>query len=585
MKLTCSSENAIPNRYCPPALGNGDLSLLVDYAGGTTPREYCDNHIKSGLWRAGFRYDKPGFPLVPFGFFEHQIDNAGPVTNWTQTLHVTNAASESECSFRNGIRMRSYVYCHLRFNLIVIRKEIRGTDSFRMRYLFAPERTDSVPVTETKTAYQINTWSGIRGTVSFFSPDPAVTALHTGTEIILTSSAPAAVFYLAFDEEAETFARTHSEPEIEASHRAAWAEYWAESTVPADRLPEQVLKAARTSEYHLRISSTKWSIPTGIYPYHWEGRYFAFDEFFALEGLLAAGHLSTAKKIPQFRFSHLDAAKTRAYSYFGSKSPAARFVWETIEQPGIEGAPGGFWIEHIFHLAHIALGAWHCSQNGSDLEFLRETAYPLMRGCAEYYRIFSVDEKEKGRFVIGKCTDLERLGAARENPFMTTCGVIATFRAAAEAANLLHTDSGLRENWITLAEKLTQTLPQNDHTYLPYPGCTDKSIGLFSGIFPYGNLPVDDPKQRQGIQDFCASEQQFGNMYPVGKSLCTWYAGWKAVTFRRLGETETAKTVVRQMAEETGCFSEVFEIFETGHHPWFCTGEGILLQAVCEAWR
>ena len=66
--------------------------------------------------------------------------------------------------------------------------------------------------------------------------------------------------------------------------------------------------------------------------------------------------------------------------------------------------------------------------------------------------------------------DLERLGAARENPFMTTCGVIATFRAAAEAANLLHTDSGLRENWMTLAEKLTQTLPQNDHTYLPYPG-------------------------------------------------------------------------------------------------------------------
>ena len=304
-----------------------------------------------------------------------------------------------------------------------------------------------------------------------------------------------------------------------------------------------------------------------------------------MEGLLAAGHLSTAKKIPQFRFSHLDAAKARAYSYFGNKSPAARFVWETVEQPGIEGAPGGFWIEHIFHLAHIALGAWHCSQNGRDLEFLRETAYPLMRGCAEYYRIFSVDEKEKGRFVIGKCTDLERLGAARENPFMTTCGVIATFRAAAEAANLLHTDSGLRENWITLAEKLTQTMPQNDHTYLPYPGCTDKSIGLFSGIFPYGNLPVDDPKQRQGIQDFCASEQQFGNMYPVGKSLCTWYAGWKAVTFRRLGETETAKTVVRQMAEETGCFSEVFEIFETGHHPWFCTGEGILLQAVCEAWR
>ena len=47
-----------------------------------------------------------------------------------------------------------------------------------------------------------------------------------------------------------------------------------------------------------------------------------------------------------------------------------------------------------------------------------------------------VEEKEKGRFIIGKCTDLERLGAACENPFMTTCGAIALFRAAAEAAEL-----------------------------------------------------------------------------------------------------------------------------------------------------
>ena len=39
MKLTCSSENAIPNRYCPPALGNGDLSLLVDSAGARILRQ------------------------------------------------------------------------------------------------------------------------------------------------------------------------------------------------------------------------------------------------------------------------------------------------------------------------------------------------------------------------------------------------------------------------------------------------------------------------------------------------------------------------------------------------------------------
>lgn len=585
MKLTCANNTMNGKRYCPLAVGNGDLSMLVDYAGGTTPRKYCDGHMESGLWRAGFRYDSPGFPLVSFGFFEHRIDNAGAVTGWTQTLHVTGAASESVCTYENGAGVHSYVYCHLHHNLIVIRKKIIGADSFRMSFFFAPERTGTVPMSDTKTAYCIDAWSGIRGTVSFFSPGPDVTARRTDSEITLETTASEAVFFLAFDEEAEAFARSHTEAEIEASHRAAWAEYWAESTVPADRLPEKVLQAARTSEYHLRISSTKWSIPTGIYPMHWQGRYFAFDEFFALEGLLAAGHYSTAKKISRFRFSHLEKAKARAHSYFGSCSSGAHFVWETIEVPGLEGAPGGFWIEHIFHMANIALGAWHCSRNGKDTDFLREIAYPLMRGCAEYYRIFSVDEKEKGRFVIGKCTDLERLGAARENPFMTTCGVIATFRAAAEAAELLGADPDLRESWGTLAGKLTETLPQDGRSYLPYPGCTDKSIGLFSGVFPYGNLPVDDPKQRQGIEDFCATEEKFGNMYPVGKSLCTWYAGWKALTFRRLGEQETAEAAVRQMAEDTGCFSEVFEICETGHHPWFCTGEGILLQAVCETYR
>lgn len=586
MILTCTSDTERKNRYCPPALGNGDLSMLIDYTGGCRPAPYCEGRIDSGLWRAGFRYDSPGFEMVPFGFFEHRIADAGRVLSWKQSLHLTGAFVESLCVYENGANVRSRIYCHLEHNLIVIRKQFSGTDSLSMIFSFGPKRTKTVALSDTKTAYEIDAWSGLRGTISFFSPDPSVKVSRTDSEILLESSAPDTLFFLAFDDEAEAFARSLSEEEIRASHTDAWARFWAESTLPAGELPENVRQAARTSEYHLRISSTKWSIPTGIYPSHWAGRYFAFDEFFPLEGLLASGHRELARKITRFRLSQLDAARKRAYQYFSSKGEgdAIRIVWETLEEPGIEGAPAGFWLEHIFHMANVALGAWHCSGEGEDLEFLNEV-WPLIRGCAEFYRVFSVEEKEKGRFVVGKCTDLERLGAARENAFMTTCGVIATFRAAADAAERMQLDPELRTIWRSLAGKLTETLPQNDRAYLPYPGCPDQSIGLFSGIFPYGNLHADDPKQRAAIENFCATEQKFGNMYPIGKSVCTWYAGWKAIVFRRIGEIEKAKAVLSLAADETGCFSEVFEIYETGHHPWFCTGEGILLQAICETWK
>lgn len=585
MIITSTKSTTKEEHYVPLPLGNGDLSMLCDYCGNTTAKEYFHNNIRSGIWRAGIRYEKRDTPLVSFGFFEQIPATEAPVVNWTQTLHLEDGSSESVTIHSDGVKIESRVYCLLDRNLVVIRKKISGTHPLRMRYFFAPERTRTVPLSATATAYKIDSYSDILGTVSFFSLSP-YKAERTDTEIHLETAASEAVFCLAFDDEAERFALEHTEEQIHAHQQKLWSAFWNESTVPAERLPEKVRQMARTCEYHLRISSTRWSIPIGIYPTHWQGRYFAFDEYFALQGLLASGHTELAKKIPQFRLSHLPAARLRAYCYFGDGTEGypARFVWEAVEEPGVEGAPGGFWLEHVFHMTHIGLGAWECSGHGRDSEFLSAVAYPLLRSCAEYFRIFVVDEKEKGRFIIGKCTDLERLGAACENPFMTTCGAIALFRAAAEAAGLRNENPDLRSEWLRLANALRDTLPQDERSYLPKPGSADKSIGLLSGIFPYDVLPGDDPKQLQAIEDFCATERKFGNMYPVGQSLCSWYAGWKALTFLRLGKKEIATQILRDAAADTGYFSEVFEIHETGHHPWFTTAEGALLQAVCEVY-
>ncbi len=585
MLISSSKSGTAEEHYVPLPLGNGDLSMLCDYCGNTTPKEYFGNNIRSGIWRAGIRYEKRDTPLVSFGFFEQIPATEAPVIDWTQSLHLDYGASESVIIHSDGVRVESQVYCLLDRNLVVIRKRLSGARTLKMRYFFAPERTTAVPLSLTATAYKIDSYSEILGTVSFFPATPCRVA-RSDSEIRLETDGPEAVFYLAFGDEAERFAVEHAEEEIRAHQRKLWSSFWNESAVPADRLPEQVRKVARTCEYHLRISSTRWSIPIGIYPTHWQGRYFAFDEYFALEGLLASGHTELARKIPLFRLSHLSAAQVRAYNYFGhgTEGYPARFVWEAVEEPGVEGAPGGFWLEHVFHMTHIGLGAWDCSGRGKDSEFLSAVAYPLLRSCAEYFRIFVVEEKEKGRFIIGKCTDLERLGAACENPFMTTCGAIALFRAAAEAAELLKENPDLSSEWRRLASELRKTLPQDERSYLPKPDSSDKSIGLLSGLFPYEVLSPDDPKQIQAIQDFCETEGNFGNMYPVGQSLCSWYAGWKALTFLRLGKRETAEQILRDAAADTGYFSEVFEIHETGHHPWFTTAEGVLLQAICEVY-
>ena len=222
------------------------------------------------------------------------------------------------------------------------------------------------------------------------------------------------------------------------------------------------------------------------------------------------------------------------------------------------------------HYAPLAVG------NGSLSLLVDE------RGSAEFFRLHQVYNPDGKRYIIGKCTDLERLGAGRENPFMTSCGAIALFRRTADMTDSLGCDADLAREWRKIADGLLLTLPNNGESYLPYPECPDPSIALFSGLYPYEVLDPSDSKLQKGIAWFCQNEKTFGNMYPCGNALCIWYAGWKSLTLLRQGKREEAKALVKYMAESTGQFGEVFEIYETVDHPWFTTAEGIYLQSLCE---
>lgn len=77
-----------------------------------------------------------------------------------------------------------------------------------------------------------------------------------------------------------------------------------------------------------------------------------------------------------------------------------------------------------------------------------------------------------------------------------------------------------------------------------------------------------------------------GNMYSVGRGVCSWYKTWKALVFARLDRAEEALEAAADAAENSGYFGEMYETNDmetmTVYRPWFTTAAGMLVHAVNE---
>jgi len=596
--IECSSKTATKN-YAPLPIGNGDISALIDMEGVQGREAY--HGMKPCVWRAGRRYDTAHREMIPFGRFSHGMEEKPK--SWVQRLDVAKGAVETDCEYEGGKRIASLSFAHLGLPVIATRRDFKGPGRF-VYTLSAPGGTKSLPprmktissVTECgiDIAYEIDGLQPYHGAISILCERPAKASID-GNEFSLEVEDGPASFFIAFADSMDADDVTKASFELKelirkegfeglfASHRQRWADYWKESYVKMPSRKEAEVYA--TAQYHLRISSTAWSMPVGIFPEHWNGRYFGFDEHFGFMGLATSGHLDVARKIPEFRFKTLPKARARAFSYFGEEngeSFGAKYNWE-CDEGGDDRTPSGFWLEHIFNMAQIALSSWEMWRYGGEIEFLREKAYPVIASCAKFYEKQHLYEVDGGRLIVGKCTDLERLGAARENAFMTSCGVIATLEAAAKAAGILDSDAEKAKAWREKARRLKESLPRKNGRYVPYPGCEKKSIAVFAGSFPYHVLKADDPEQKAAVEDYLANENSFGNMYPVGNSVCVWYAAWKGIAFARLGNLAKAYDCVKQACREANCFSEIFEISSPAMHPWFTTAEGSFVQMLNES--
>lgn len=613
-----SNGNSLPEGYVPPLISNGSLSMLVDYRGCQGQSEYV-KMVPTVYW-AGRRYGPPNDALIPFGHFDQILKINGKEyvtpTRWEQTLDDKSAVTKCINDFGDELTVETEVFNHLSYNLIAVKKKfipksaaVKKID-FSFMYYFTPSGSENIAPRRVISQGKVNDktkgvdflfstdgYKATKGEISLFA-DQQVTGSIDGQIASLSSSWSAnpnnpveITFYLImedsmdgsdYESRVEKLQNRISDQKFSgllASHRQEWAKYWDESFV---KLPdERMEKAYNTAQYHLRANATKWSFPVGIFTTHWAGRYFGWDEMFCYQALASSNHLDISKRCPEFRFAVLPKAQYRVAHYGKPGIYGARYPWETLEDGG-ESAPIGFWYDHVFHMSNIALSSWLQYLFTADNEYLKNTGYPVIRECARFYYSHMLYRNNDGTMYIGKCTDLERLGPDRQNPYMTACGVICTFENAAASASILQIDQEEADQWKQAAQKLKENLPTENGMYVPFLGCKEKSVASLGGLFPYQVFDSENTLQRNAVYDFVNEGKLSGNMYPVGKSVCAWYAGWMAAALALLNDREEPGKLLSEAAKGAGCFAELFEINElqVKMHPWFSTASGNYIYAL-----
>lgn len=103
--------------------------------------------------------------------------------------------------------------------------------------------------------------------------------------------------------------------------------------------------------------------------------------------------------------------------------------------------------------------AWQRYQFTRDETWLRERAYPLIRGAAEFYRHFpNLQKAEDGRYHINHTNSGESAWNSRDAPYEVAC-MHMIFPLAVRASEVLGVDAGLRPAWQEIKDHLVPAPP------------------------------------------------------------------------------------------------------------------------------
>ncbi|MBE6607906.1 MAG: hypothetical protein E7633_05090 [Ruminococcaceae bacterium] len=602
--------------YFPPVISNGNISFAPDAEGmiGYTFSDYrnkgvsaFDGIVVRSARRTGICNGMQArlFPFGKFSFYE-----GSPLDTWEQELCVEDGCFNSDCHYNDGVKIYSQGFIHPELNIYALKKTFAGMktgDSKTFSYEvtlcgYDHKISEYINILYIKTEdnvcrigfkmFGINVFVGEINV--FVDKEFKAEPIENGFRIIFTASNNESVsfFYYLEDNMGETDfsdALNNYKAYIDKlgfegllqECRSHFKDFYALGYVKTS--DERLNSIYKVALYSIKSSTSK-SIAVGFNNGAWDGRYFAFDEYISFLGLCGANRLQLAKRVPTYRLNSLGTAIRRASDSHRNAytEDMARYNWESGETDNMELAPSGYWLEHIFHMPLIGIGALEYYEYSQDKEFLSD-CYRMIRACSKFMTKHMI-YKDGDKLYVGKCTDLERLGSSVERAFMTTCGVIRLLKSCSKVANMLETDKEYADECEEVAAKLYESLPYEGNMYVPHPECKQKSIGVFACKFPFDVLDDGDEKMLNAWEDFEINGAAFGNMYPSGKGISPWYASWKALAYARSVLKDKAYLSLKQACDSVGAFDELFEIHETNIllRPWFTTAAGTFVSAVNE---
>ena len=224
MKIVARKSDTRDKQYVPPPIGNGDLSLQIDYQGMQYARRYCGMlpHIR----RAGIRYDSAPFDLCPLGYFDQEINGAWEPDDWTQTLDLEQGLISTDCEYqRLKLNVHTDVFCHLEHNIIAIRKRLSSQQHFEFKYHLAAKRLKVHPEISgagivLKTEFDAG--SIRRENIYLISVGAEMEPSWTDGCYSLTGTAAECMFFIAFGEEAQELVQKEGFDGLFHSHCEKW---------------------------------------------------------------------------------------------------------------------------------------------------------------------------------------------------------------------------------------------------------------------------------------------------------------------------------------------------------------------------
>ena len=207
----------------------------------------------------------------------------------------------------------------------------------------------------------------------------------------------------------------------------------------------------------------------------------------------------------------------------------------------INASDHGIWVTGG---AWLSLHLWEHYRFTQDKYFLKQTAYPLMKGAAEFFVNFLVKDPKTG-FLISSPSNSPENGGLVAGPTMDHQIIRGLFKACIESSEILKTDAGF-------ASKLKEIIPQISSNKIGKAGqlqewTTDiddttshhRHVSHLWGVFPGEEIT---PTQTPDLLNAAKKSLEFRGDDGTG-----WSLAWKINYWARFLDGDHAYTMIRKL--------------------------------------